>query len=193
MNTIDLTNINIICNNCLGAEVYRNSYNKYNNPFIWCEIDYQTYKNICLNIDNINFQIVQLIPSQKSPYFNKWSKINDGIKNENRLCVCIDNKYIILFPHYNCFDIIKINHIINNRIKNYSPKKYRKFFILNESENYSKENIKDFLSLNLLNKLALSTYIINNSKHIKREKSTDCALLAKKYILQNFKPLFEIV
>jgi len=49
---------NIICNNCVGARIYRNNNIKYPNPFIWNSIFVDDFINLMENYNSIHLDNV---------------------------------------------------------------------------------------------------------------------------------------
>ena len=45
----------IICNNCVGAEIYRMLGCQFDNPFMWNLIQWQSYFKLIEDFDNIDF------------------------------------------------------------------------------------------------------------------------------------------
>ena len=53
--------MNIVCNNCGGADIYKLNKMEFNNPFIWCAIFADDMITLIKNWDNINFNNYKLI------------------------------------------------------------------------------------------------------------------------------------
>jgi len=48
-------NMNIICNNCVGARLYEVQHKQFVNPFTWCIIPIDDFMNLILHFDEIDF------------------------------------------------------------------------------------------------------------------------------------------
>ena len=88
----------VICNNCVGGEVYRALNLPYDNPFIWCDVDAQTFSQIVENFAAIDFCNIKQVNATTSPLYASWAK--NGQNVSDRLCLLLDDKYVMLFPHH---------------------------------------------------------------------------------------------
>lgn len=73
----------IISNTCVGARIYQQFGEQFNNPFIWSIVNYNDIIIMLNNWKNINFKNYYLINTQNNEF---------GIK--------VDDKFIIRYPHY---------------------------------------------------------------------------------------------
>lgn len=90
--------MNIICNNCGGADFYKLSKQKFSNPFMWSCIFADDMITLIKEYDNINFKKIEL------------TRLNKLIVNQNnyedyhekfKICgLIIDNKFTVYYTHY---------------------------------------------------------------------------------------------
>lgn len=81
--------MNVIANNCIGGELYKDLKYEFNNPFMWTSVPIDKYLFLTNNYNSINWNNVQIekcdIP---------WNKRNHCYK------LIIDNNFEIYFRHY---------------------------------------------------------------------------------------------
>ena len=92
--------MNILSTNCLGAFTYRDVlHSSYSNPFIWTTLDFENFKTLLNEYENINFRNVELYKEGKEFLNNFNLRIDDKI--------FVKNTHI--FFDKNCNDPIKRN------------------------------------------------------------------------------------
>lgn len=80
--------LNVICNDCVGGELYRNYGQRYNNPFIWTILPFKDFKTLYEKYDEINFNDYEY---QETPnYYFRWYMSS----------IRIDNKLSVYYPHH---------------------------------------------------------------------------------------------
>jgi len=135
-----------IGNNCCGGNYYKLKNIKYNNPFIWMVLPYDSMYNLMLNFDKINFNNIEM----------KKSTIR-----ENTFIIVIDNQVEIHYVHHEFRPdtkelTVRIDgsgrHLGNNHIWEYIWNKYE-------------ERIKDMLSTNMQPKFIIHDQDWGNNKH----------------------------
>lgn len=177
--------MNLICNNCGGADVYRLLGKEYNNPFIWCATFAEDFINLINNYKNTdfnNFELTRLTAAAAGAAFYEF---------DDKKCICgitVDNKFTIYYTHY-CYSPLysiptKIGpDIWYNKNFEYVYEKYidRKDKMLKENEEpiffiiafqrhgWIKENIEKLLQIKTNYKICLITDMLVNSKDINKK------------------------
>lgn len=116
--------MNIVCNNCGGADIYKLNKMEFNNPFIWCAIFADDMITLIKNWDNINFNNYKLIRlSETIAKENNYDRFNPTITG-----ILLDGKIKIFYTHYlygNYSKPTKIGaDIIYNKNYEYAYKKF---------------------------------------------------------------------
>lgn len=75
----------VISNNCCGGRLYQLTNTQFNNPFMWCEVSYDSIMYIMKNFKNINWYDYDI---EKSPI------------NKNTFIINLENKIKIHYVHY---------------------------------------------------------------------------------------------
>lgn len=88
--------MNIICNNCGGADIYNLKKMEFNNPFIWCAVFADDMISLVEQYDKLNFKNYELIKFTED-YANKnnYDRFNPTMTG-----ILIDNKVRIFYTHY---------------------------------------------------------------------------------------------
>ena len=79
----------VIGNTCVGGWIYVIVKQKYNNPFIWCEIDGKNFLNLIVNFNTIDFKKRRLITVGL-----------EKIKCRKVFAIEIDSQVVVSFPHH---------------------------------------------------------------------------------------------
>ena len=202
--------MNLICNNCGGADIYRLLGKEYNNPFIWCVTFAKDFINIISNYRNINFNNFELTRltadiAKTAQYY----EFNDG------KCICgitVDNKFTIYYTHY-CYSPLystptKIGpDIWYNKNFEYVYEKYieRKdkmlkvneepvfFIIAFQRHGWTKENIEKLLQLKTNYKICLITDKNYSSNEINKKIIYEPKLEQLKFPLDVIKKHFSFI
>lgn len=116
--------MNIVCNNCGGADIYNLNKMEFNNPFIWCAIFADDMIMLIKNWNNINFNNYKLIRlSETIAKENNYDRFNPTITG-----ILLDDKIKIFYTHYlygNYSKPTKIGaDIIYNKNYEYTYKKF---------------------------------------------------------------------
>lgn len=116
--------MNIVCNNCGGADIYNLNKVEFNNPFIWCAIFADDMITLIKNWNNINFNNYKLIRlSETIAKENNYDRFNPTITG-----ILLDDKIKIFYTHYlygNYSKPTKIGaDIIYNKNYEYAYKKF---------------------------------------------------------------------
>ena len=80
----------IISNNCVGAEIFRQLHQQYNNPFMWNLIQWQSYFKLIEDFDNIDFTKTKM----------RIDKDNAFGENQNTVTIMLQDGIEIPFVHY---------------------------------------------------------------------------------------------
>ena len=155
--------MNIICSNCVGSRLYQELGIRYNNPFMWCRMNYDSFRILMTNFNSISFNEF------------RYAKDN-GISS-----IIIDNRITVPYPHYLQDDLYEIPTLIEsgkydvrdvhyNDIKSFTIEKYKSrlgrmnvldenVFVLvdNEKQFFTDEDIGDFLTTDIPHRKVLVT------------------------------------
>lgn len=157
------SNINIICNNCIGSRLYQINNIKFNNPFVWTLITIDDFVKLVTNYTTIDFNniIISLEP-------------NNHLK-ANSVLITIDNLVNIHCVHYiydENYDTPGIKEGSQDKdvffinIKDYAKDKY-----YNRLTRMNKSNFELIYSFNYQYlKLTNDEYINNFNKLVKLTK-----------------------
>lgn len=174
--------MNIICNNCVGSRIYELTKTVYNNPFMWSLLDYESFKNLILNFDKINFNQIEIFKTNLEEKF-------DVFKDSYYLNVD-SSKLIIHYPHYkydnNENNVIKKGtDVFYSKIKDYVIEKYKTrldrmkncdvdFFVLSKSQIMSCDDILRLLEIKTDKKIFA---ILPDTTEIKKKYSDNVKIL----------------
>ena len=75
----------VISNNCCGGRLYQLTNTEYNNPFMWCEVSYDSIYYTMMNFDKINWYNYDFEKSQI---------------NKNTFIINVENNIRIHYVHY---------------------------------------------------------------------------------------------
>lgn len=95
--------MNVICNDCVGGELYKLYNEQYENPFIWTILPFNDFLKLYKNYDKIDFKKVKY--SETPNYYFFWYMSS----------LIIDNKIHIYFPHH--INYFKYTELTNIRVK----------------------------------------------------------------------------
>lgn len=88
--------MNIICNNCGGADIYNLKKAEFNNPFIWSVVFADDMIKLVSNYNEINFNNYEpIILTETIAKENNYDRFNPTITG-----ILIDNKIRIYYTHY---------------------------------------------------------------------------------------------
>lgn len=202
--------MNLICNNCGGADIYRLLGKEYNNPFIWCATFAEDFINLIDNYKNIDFNNFELIRLTAAA-----AAAAAYCEFDNNKCICgirIDNIFTIYYTHY-CYSPLystptKIGpDIWYNKNFEYVYKKYidRKNKMLKENEipiffiiafqrhGWNKQTIEKLLQLNTTYKICLITNKNYSSNDINKKIIYEPNLEQLKFPLDVIKKHFSLI
>lgn len=90
--------MNVICNNCGGADFYHLSNEPYNNPFMWSMILADDMIELIDKYDSINFNNFELTRlTAATAIANNFYRFDE---NKKMLGLKIDNKFTVYYTHY---------------------------------------------------------------------------------------------
>ena len=88
--------VNIISNNCAGAELYTRLKLPFNNPFMWAVVFADDMIKLITNFDTINWtHLSALFMSEQLAKYNNYTEFEENIPG-----LRIDNTFDIYFTHY---------------------------------------------------------------------------------------------
>ena len=90
--------MNIICNNCGGADCYNLCNQQFNNPFIWSCIFANDMIELIKNYKNINFKNIDLIRLSKETVIK--NNYNEYMESKKVCGIKIDNIFTVYYTHY---------------------------------------------------------------------------------------------
>lgn len=73
--------MNLICNNCIGAQIYNYKNIKYNNPFIWNWINIYDFIKLYINYNDINLLNFNVSLENRNNKSNAIVTLNDKLIN----------------------------------------------------------------------------------------------------------------
>lgn len=184
--------MNLICNNCGGADIYNIKGLEFSNPFIWSLLFADDMISLIQEYDNINFMNFESIRlSFEVAKENSYDEFNNTITG-----ILIDNKIKLFFTHYlygpqkiptkigpNTFYYKNFEYAYNKyvlRIKRMLENKEEpKFLIIAyKRHGWTKEKIEKLLQENIKYKVMIITdenikNSLNNIKIIKLDRLND--------------------
>lgn len=97
--------MNVICNNCGGADFYNLSNQPFLNPFMWSCIFANDMINLINHYDSINFNNIEVTRLTD----NIASANNYIYDNDKKICgIIVDNIFTVYFTHYIFNPVYKI-------------------------------------------------------------------------------------
>ena len=144
--------MNLITNSCLGGFMYRYTNERFNNPFIWCNITIDDFIKLAESYDSFDFK-------------NISAKIDNALTISNVKDVFIDVGGIVIeFPHYryekDSETVKRYIDVYSDNILEYATQKWfnrldrmvdAPIFIFHDSLNLPTpiQRVKDFLNLDI--------------------------------------------
>lgn len=167
--------MNIICNNCGGADFYNLSKQPFENPFVWSCIFADDMINLIKHYDTIDFNNIELVRLTSETVHKNFYEYDTNKK----ICgIKIDNTAIVYFTHYIFDSSYKIPTKIgsdihyyrnfeyvytkyNERIKRMIEKNEDPIFVIIafHRHGWDKEKIDELLKLNSTHKVILITNV----------------------------------
>ncbi len=172
--------MNIICNNCGGADFYNLSKQPFQNPFMWSVIFADDMIQLIQNYDRVDFNNTELVrlpkeTAEKSNYYD--------YDERKKICgIAIDNVFTVYFTHYifdpTCKTPTKIGpdvHYYRNfeyicskydeRIQRMIEKNEAPIFVIIafKRHGWNKDKIHELLELNPNHKVILITNVVCSS------------------------------
>lgn len=105
--------MNIVSNSCIGACLYKQCHNTFNNPFMWNVIDFDSFVYLIEHWNEIDFYDYELIKD------DKWIF---SILIENK--IKIQYVHYIFNPNYSHPTLDKAGNILYNKIWEYIVERY---------------------------------------------------------------------
>jgi len=171
--------MNVICNDCVGGELYKLYNEKYQNPFIWTILPFKDFLNLYKNYENINFNNVEY--NETPNYMFPWYMSS----------LIIDGKVNLYFPHHARYEeyneLVKLqvgntqnvyawSHIDEYLIEHYKRRVLRMVdepvFVYSEENRNTEEQIKELLEEAKTSKKKL-ILITSNEKYEKEYNKYD--------------------
>lgn len=178
--------MNVICNDCVGGELYKAYNEKYGNPFVWTILPFKDFLTLYKNYDKINFKNVKY--NETPNYLYPWYMSS----------LIIDNRVNLYFPHHikekSIENLIKIEPVENQpayawcKMDEYLLETYKRriermtespVFIYSQENRNTEEDIKNLLKVATKSKYKLILLTTDSTLEEKYKKYNNILFVHK--------------